>query len=712
MSISNYIRSFKAELREWWVQTFWKHPDQLWALKVTVTIAALLIPCVIAGEYFIGSTLGMGVVGTALAETDVHPRGRLKSLSVTLLCVFVASGITELLKTNPVAFSLWLVVLGFGLTLLGGISKRLQGITFGTILISIYTMLGMNFGMPLHYQPLLLPAGGLFYGILSMTIFYSRPFRLLEEQLATGFDQLASYVAIKAQFFPSTAAQQERLRNQLAQKNVEVVDQIELCKNNLNSFREEAGKKSLQQMNRFYSLWMLLQEIHERAASSHEQYDVLSNETKNSELIEGFGQILSEIAKAIKDYSESLLTNKPYHTSVSLKWAVAAQKNMLANYRKDGNTGTLQLLMNNLQELELQVQNLSAIEAQPAAQTGYSGRPQIQKLSELLNTRHPRFRFAVRLAFCFVVSYLCIYFFKIDKGYWIILTVFLVCQQTYSATRQRLLHRTIGTLAGVLLGIALTPVFTTMAAQVILLLVSIFLFFSQVKKRYSIAVVFITVFVLASFNILSNTGLQAMLPRLIDTLIGSAIVFIAVRFMWPDWQYKQLPATLLTAISNNKRYFDSVYATNISDENYNHIRRRAHHADSALTLAWKGMRFEPRSKRVFQKKAFNLTYLNHALLSYISAFGIHDFREHIHEGSLATYKKLSWILAETVTVLSGKEAEPDAVLKAKNIEAQLFEKKYAGGERESILFHNMSRIATELLIEAQDLMANKDEEIV
>ncbi len=704
MSSLSSNQSVRSKLRGFWISTFWKHPNRLWALKVAGTIALMLIPCVILGEYFIGTTLGMGVVGTALAETDVHPRGRLKSLSATLIGVMISSGIIELLKDYPLVFGIWLVVSTFALTLIGGISSRHQGITFGIILISIYTMLGMNMGEPWYYQPVLLPLGGLVYGLVSVAVLYSRPFRLLEEQLATGFQQLSEYIAVKAQFFPSVKENQETLRNQLAQKNVQVVDQIEQCKNNLNSFKEESGATSVKKIDKFYRLWLFMQEVHERVASSHEQYDVLSGRTKNIELVEGFGQVLNEIGKAIRLYSGVLLTNTAYHHPVSLKWAIAAQKNMLDAHTSDEQYPAFSLLMKNLSELEVLISNIPKIE------TGafrydllYKGKLQRQSLKSLLSIENARFRFAVRLALCFLAGYLAIYFFNINNGYWIILTSFIVCQQTYTATRQRLLHRVAGTLTGVVLGILLAPILPTKAGGVVLSLVSIYAFFAWLKKDYTVAVVFITVFVLASFNIQGGSGVAAMLPRLTDTLIGSAIVFLVVRFLWPDWQYKQLPELLLNALKQNRRYFDSVYLPNIGEEEYQHNRRCAHNADSALTQAWKGMRLEPKSKRAFQDKAFNLTYLNHALLSYISAFGIHKSDEEFTPDTIKTYKKLSWVLDRAADELSGMECDTDVVEKAKQIESGIYIEKVAGAGSKTILFHNMSRITTELLIEARDL---------
>lgn len=701
------IKRILEDLKTWWIDIFWEHPNRLWALKVTVTIALMLIPCVIAGEYFIGATLSMGVVGIALSETDVHPKSRALSLSATLIGVLISSAITELLKFDPLMLGIWLTVMPFALTIIGGISSRVQGVTFGIILVTIYTTLGMYLGYPWYYQPLLLPLGGLFYGIVSLAILYTRPFRLLEEQLATTFAKLGGYFKVKAKFFPSNTQSQESLRNQLALQNISVVDQIELYKNDLNRFKETSGTAFSAKIDSFYRLWMVLQEIHERAASSHEEYDLLSEKTAGSELMMGFGQILSTMGDTLQAYSHSLLDKTSYTHPVSLKWAIAAQQKMVATQQGNPLYTSLTLLMKNLTELEQLLQNIPMIRSgEISYKINYKGRPVRESLKNILDPTHPRFRFATRMAFCFLAGYLAIHFLKIENGYWIILTSYLVCQQTYSATRQRLLHRVMGTFAGVILGVLLAQILTTKSGEVILLLGSIFAFFVWVKTRYTRAVIFITIFVLASFNIQFLQGVPAMGPRLIDTILGALIVFAAVRFLWPDWQYKQLPVLLLTAIEKNKNYFDSVYNLDVDKETYNHIRRRAHYADSALTRAWRGMQFEPKSKRGFQQTAFNLTYLNHSLISYISAFGIHDFKTRLTPELKNVYRLISRLLQQTLDVLAGT-ARPDETRMDHNeleLEIEKLQKEESLPEME--LFLNVARVAKELLNEAIDLSAS------
>ena len=119
-----------------------------------------------------------------------------------------------------------------------------------------------------------------------------------------------------------------------------------------------------------------------------------------------------------------------------------------------------------------------------------------------------------------------------------------------------------------------------------------------------------------------------MFPRLVDTLIGSVLAIISVRLLWPNWQYKRLPALLTEAIFKNTSYFQVILveylqSTGEDDLPYRIARREAHRADNALVLVWQDMQLEPRNRQRFREQAFTFTYLNHALLAYISAFGVH-----------------------------------------------------------------------------------------
>ncbi|PVX49991.1 putative membrane protein (TIGR01666 family) [Balneicella halophila] len=692
-----------------WINVFWQYPQRLLALKIAIAVALLIIPFEIIGKPFFGMTLALGAVATALSETDDYPRGRIKALAIMLLSFFVSSASVELLRPHPLLFGIGLIGSTFFFIILGGMGERYRGITFGALLIAIYTMLGTYFGNPWYYQPILLPLGGLGYGVVSLVLLYIRPWRLLKEQLAQGYRKLGDYTAHKAKFFPSDPKLQDTLRNQLAQKNIAVVQSIGQSRTALISYAKEVKDHPV--MPIYYNKWLLLQQMHERVASSHERYDLLSQDTKNPQLIEGFGQLLKEISKAIQQVGTSLLTDIPYKHPISLSWTITALHEMMQRSESDPQYPSLSLLLKNLTELEQTLRTIDdqrVITSMPDIE--YQSQPIVTRLKKLMRHTHPRFRYAVRLSICFAIGYALMYFLKIEKGDWILLTSLFVCQQTYSETRQRLFERVMGTIAGVILGILLAQLLPTPTGQIILLVGSIYLFMIWLRKKYAVAVIFITTYVLAAFNIQADQGIAVMGPRIVDTLIGAFLAYFVVRFIWPDWQYKHLPELLRNALAKNEAYLQAIYTPNYPPMQYRESRQQTHEADTALTLAWRGIKVEPKRKSFYEKKAFTLTYLNHALLSYLSALGAHAQNQQFNEEELSICKNVTEVLQQAQILLADKDILPNTPLVLREIkewEDVLYERKKESNNRRITLLYNLAHTAKELLKEAQLLQQNK-----
>lgn len=705
-----YLLNLYKKIQDYWVENFIKYPDKLSALKITVCIGIVLIPTKLLGDAFIATVLALGIVATSLAETDVHPRGRLKSLMASLIVLPTISLCVELTIHYPLVFLVFLGISTFSLTILGGKNARYQGVTFGGVLIATYTMLGVSAGKPFYYQPLFFFIGGMFYSAVSLYLLSRKPWRILQEQLAFGYEKLSQYIAVKAQLFPSLPSQQESVRNELALLNIEVFQQIEQVKKDLYSFTKESSEKSLQKIDKYYQKWYTLQALHERAISSHEQYDVLSKKVQNKKLITGLGQLMKELSGAIHLYAQSLLSNSAYQHPISLEWTVKAMAELFEKNKQDTKYRPLSLLFRNLKKMAeiLSSANTEEIREELRAVNQKITTEKVS-LKELLSPQNLRFRFAVRLTLCLIAGYLTIHYFAIEKGAWVLLTSLIVCQQTYNATRQRIFKRILGTFLGVIFGVIVAKLIPTLEGQIIVLLICIYCFNYWVKSNYILAVVFITIFVLEAFNIQSNKGILVLGPRLIDTLIGASFAFLSVRLLWPDWQYKQLDSYLKAAIKYNKRYFESVYKKGISANEYLHNQRSAHRSDNNLTNVWKGMKIEPKSKQKLITNARNLTYYNHSLISYISAFGIHKNRIQITPDEVAYCEKVSQSLNNIINLWENQNASFDVQIQENEALVETLRKlKDDSGEHKNYNFiFNVANVSKELFLETLDLIKNR-----
>lgn len=147
-----------------------------------------------------------------------------------------------------------------------------------------------------------------------------------------------------------------------------------------------------------------------------------------------------------------------------------------------------------------------------------------------------------------------------------------------------------------------------------------------------------------------------MIPRLVDTLLGATLSFLTIRFLWPGWQYRRISGLISTALEKNRNYFQAIakeYKEASNDDlKYRIARREAHLADNELAQAWNSMRQEPKSKQRNMENALTITYLNHALLSHLSALGAH------REANMVNYNDIESLFRQIDKKMSeaGKES--------------------------------------------------------
>ena len=604
--------------------SFLINPNCLLAVKATASIGMLVIAMLSLGKPFYAVTLGLGALAGALSETNDNPNGRLKSTALKVVSFAISSFCIEWFLPTPMLLAIWLALSTIIFILIGGISERFRGIAFGALLIGVYTMIGAPISPDKFTQPILLTLGALVYGVFSYIILLLKPYSLIKEELARGFSALSVYLEEKTKLFPSNTEEEKDIRANLALLNVQIVEAMDSCKEVLNSYNKAIKNKHKLQLYLHY--FIVLQSLHERATSSHDRYDVLSVNPSNDQLIGGIKLLLHELSNATQDFAESLLIGSRYKHPENVEWLTEtiselSEKNTLLG------THPIKLLIRNLIQSHDTLKNIYTHynpDLLPKLQV--ETRTYLERLKEQLHIKHPRMRHALRLSVAVVIAYAFSEYFSVNKGEWIVLTVLLVLQPSFSETRRRLLQRTLGTLAGVVIGVLIIRFFS-FSGQILLMLASAYLFFIWLKRHYAVSVIFITIFVLCSFDIVANTGINMMPIRLYDTLIGAAISFVVVRFLWPEWQYKKLPSLLSDVINKNTAYFNAIlkaYKNPTNDDlAYRIARREAHRADNALVLAWQNMQLDPQKQQQLNQTAFVLTYLNHTLLSYLSALGAH-----------------------------------------------------------------------------------------
>ncbi|GLX62252.1 membrane protein [Proteus vulgaris] len=598
-----------------------------------------MFPWILGQEPKYTIPLTLGVVAAALTDLDDRLVGRLKNLVITLCCFLIASASIGLLYPYPILFFCGLAISTWGFILLGALGQRYATIAFGALLIAIYTMLGMPIFPEWYEQPVLLLLGAIWYNSLTLVGHLLFPIRPVQDNLTRCYQQLATYLEAKATLFdPDIEDDYQHSLYNLAMANSQLIDTMNQTKVTLLSrLKGDRGQRSSRFTLHYY---FVAQDIHERASSSHVQYQLLSNELRHSDVLFRFQRLLSMQARACEQVAQSILWHKKYQHNPSLERAINYLENAL-NHLKN-TTSEPQLitplnnLLQNLQGIDALLRSISTEQYQIShdqkeetqlSDDGLTGWRDIAlRIKEHLTPKSALFRHAVRMSLVLCIGYAIIQFFQLDRGYWILLTSLFVCQPNYNATRRRLTLRVSGTIIGILIGFPILYFVPSIEGQLVLIVITGTLFFAFRTIQYAHATLFITLLVLLSFNLLGE-GYDVALPRIIDTLIGCAIAWFAVSFIWPDWKFRQLPVVIQKTMTNNCYYLDAIliqyYQGKDNSLSYRIARRNAHSSDGELASLISNMSSEPKSYQASQEVAFQLLCLNHTLLSYISALGVH-----------------------------------------------------------------------------------------
>lgn len=612
----------------------------LYYIRIIIALTGTtLFPWILGQEPKYTIPLTLGVVAAALTDLDDRLVGRLKNLVITLCCFLLASASIGLLYPYPILFFCGLAISTWGFILLGALGQRYATIAFGALLIAIYTMLGMPIFPEWYEQPVLLLLGAIWYNSLTLVGHLLFPIRPVQDNLTRCYQQLATYLEAKATLFdPDIEDDYQHSLYNLAMANSQLIDTMNQTKVTLLSrLKGDRGQRSSRFTLHYY---FVAQDIHERASSSHVQYQLLSNELRHSDVLFRFQRLLSMQARACEQVAQSILWHKKYQHNPSLERAINYLENAL-NHLKN-TTSEPQLitplnnLLQNLQGIDALLRSISTEQYQIShdqkeetqlSDDGLTGWRDIAlRIKEHLTPKSALFRHAVRMSLVLCIGYAIIQFFQLDRGYWILLTSLFVCQPNYNATRRRLTLRVSGTIIGILIGFPILYFVPSIEGQLVLIVITGTLFFAFRTIQYAHATLFITLLVLLSFNLLGE-GYDVALPRIIDTLIGCAIAWFAVSFIWPDWKFRQLPVVIQKTMTNNCYYLDAIliqyYQGKDNSLSYRIARRNAHSSDGELASLISNMSSEPKSYQASQEVAFQLLCLNHTLLSYISALGVH-----------------------------------------------------------------------------------------
>ena len=618
----------------------------------------------VVGVYFYGKpeqalSLVLGGIAGGLVDQDHRLTGRLTNLGFTLLAFTFSSLSVQWGLHLGYGFAPVIAGLTFGFTMLGAAGSRYRTVAFGTLAVATYTSLTEHAGQPWGENSLLILVGTLLYSLISLVVYAFFPHRPVREQLSGALMALANYIGIKSRFYdPDEVMNLEHLRMDFAMQNAEVIAHFNDCRRVLNY--RLARPTPQQHTLDLTQLYFAMQDIHERISSTYIDYQQLSERWNRTDLPFRLVKLVAQQAqfcRTVTDYLWSGASLTPLAQALQRREALTleAWRWHMDREEQPADLQGMTRLLENLTEIDRQLVSLSLVplprpDLTIAVHEDESFLAALQALRQNFGVHSPTFRHAVRLTVAVTLSCLIALVFKSPLGFWIMLTALFVCQPSYTATRSKITQRVLGTILGTLVGSVVPVLIPSYEGKLLVIALSITLFFWFRSVRYSSSTFFITVEALTALSLAGMPVEEALLPRITDTLVGSLLAWLAVSFMWPDWLWINIRQSASQALEALSSYLSAIELELLHGRQdkleYRLARRRAYGAAAELGQVTKEMQASARQYGLQAEQGAKLLTLTYGLLGPLASLGAYR-----QQGHCSLSAETAALVEETATLM-------------------------------------------------------------
>ena len=255
-------------------------------------------------------------------------------------------------------------------------------------------------------------------------------------------------------------------------------------------------------------------------------------------------------------------------------------------------------------------------------------KPQYYPLSQLrenLSFSSTIFRHSLRLTVTILVGFLIGQLLPVQKSYWILLTIIVIMRPGYGLTKQRSFNRILGTVLGGLIAFGILFVTHNNYVISVFAISSMILGYTYTTINYKVGATFVTMYVVFIYAMQTPHIEDVIQFRVLDTLTGTALAFLANHFLWPTWEFLSVPIHTENAVRANRDYLKEILDLyNKKGEipvSYRLARKEAFIEIGNLMASFQRMVQEPKSKRKSLDQVYKLAVMNHTLLSSLASLG-------------------------------------------------------------------------------------------
>ncbi len=617
---------------------FLKSADFSKGLVLALAILVVLTISYSLGNIEIGISLTMGMFISAPANFPGSNRHRINGM---LAAIFL--GMMNTVIINLVAGNLWLLtavmtLLVFLVSYLSVFGFRASLVAFSGLSAIIFSLAHPQMGADLFVHAGWIGLGGLWYLLFSMLTHLMTHRSHTIQLMAESMELTANYLKTRGEF-ALRKGDKEEMEKKLFELQSNLNTKHESLREILLSSRRNSGQSNF--ARRQVLILIELIDILELAIGNLPHvFQMEKTFKKRPEQLRPFIDLIFTMSNHLEYLSQVIGSKRALRENTAIEKLLVEAKENLDDFRLTAAYEEVLLLQNIHDYLQKQAQKIGVIEKvmrnlveqdqlwarqKDAAKFITVQDYDWKTFTENFNFSSPIFKHSLRLTLTVLVGFAIGIIFPFQNAYWILLTIIVIMRPGYTLTKERSKHRLYGTLIGG--AVAVAVVFLTQNEYIYgsLAVVTFIMGFALVQKNYRSSAAFITLNVVFIYALLKTDPLDAVQFRVLDTLIGAALAFVANAFFWPSWQFLNMSEFIADTIQANRKFLEEVgdfyREKNLSDPSYKLCRKSAFLAVGNLNAAFQRMSHEPKQQQKNLDKIYEVVVLNNTFLSLTASLG-------------------------------------------------------------------------------------------
>jgi uncharacterized membrane protein (TIGR01666 family) len=606
-------------------------------LRITLAIMLPIILFSMMGDIRAGITTALGVLCISLCDSPGPFHHRINGMLIAIALVVTIAIITGLSVHLHWLIAAELLIFSFIFSMIGIYGARATSVGIAALLIMILHIDDYTTPKIVLLNSAYILLGGLWYFSLSLLLNQLQPYKLAQQAIGDSILSTAKYMHLKALMYDKKVDYDETYRHMI-DRQITLHNKQDLVREILFKTRSIV-KDSTHKGRTLLAIFNDTVDLFEQIMASHVGYQAM-HESIDDELLSSFKETITAVASELEHIGIAMQKGSKSHPHKAAAAAVADLEIHFENYQRkflnDKNKEALKSMERVLESIQAIYSRILIMHRYTAYDPKFNAKVDSdldynkfisateikpESFFDNLNFESNIFRHSLRVSLTLFIGYLSLKFLPFGHNYWILLTILVILKPAYSLTKKRNIQRLSGTLIGIAVGSLVLYLIKDERLLLSIMIMTMIGAYSLMRIRYMPFVALMTVYLLISFYLLKADDFNRLIiDRIIDTIIGSALAFLATLLIPPKWEKEQIGALIKSSVAANSHYFKYVTLsfTNGQMDNiqYKLLRKEAYVALANLSDAFQRMLSEPETKQVKGVEIYNMVVNNHLFLSH------------------------------------------------------------------------------------------------